>query len=611
MQSNVFTWKFGELDGAGIDWNQFRFYAWFEVAAYMAVIALIIRCRKFFAAYTVHIAGILIASQIATLIPQENFQVTIRDTFRQSVSGDLASYKNYEYTLDGFCDYSKEGNVVVMILDALGTRVFERIIDDEPTCKDSFADFTQFKNCFVHDPAGTKYSVPRILTGCNTDGHPWSYVNYFSNAYNREHTLLKTLSRNGYECKVLTSAANTVKWDENYIANIRPLKNVTSPDSKVSAVNQLVTLTLFRIVPTHVKPYCYDKLNHSNVSSNDNAAVVSESNDSGFRPLNKSLADYEFYQFIKDASWSSGANTKQVRFIHLSGAHAPYTMNENCEPEDIKTLDGEIRQGKGALKIASEFIEKMKASGVYDNSLIVVLSDHGPFRGMIDYYIDESSMNRPLLMVKCPQTHQPELQTNNSPVHLKDTTPAILTKLGIERPLDAFSWFDMPPLLAAERNKEWTTFWNRKQAHSQALSFDGKSDKLATEIKLQRKHILLSNNTVHIEIAGDATDVVGENKFKTLTLALVKTGERNTCANVIVPIEYKNTKTDRGNCWVVNTDIKFNNTPDGEYELVVMLPANKLYAKLGRTVTVANGIAKTVNKITTENIAAHDGGVVR
>jgi hypothetical protein len=64
-------------------------------------------------------------------------------------------------------------------------------------------------------------------------------------------------------------------------------------------------------------------------------------------------------------------------------------------------------------------------------------------------------------------------------------------------------------------------------------------------------------------------------------------------------------------CWAAKAKLDLSDIPDGEYELFVVLPYSNKHTKLGKTIRVINGIAASVNKATTENIATIDGRVIR
>ncbi len=114
-------------------------------------------------------------------------------------------------------------------------------------------------------------------------------------------------------------------------------------------------------------------------------------------------------------------------FLHLYEPHAPYEP-----PEPFRTLyasnpyDGEIAT---ADAITGRFLDFLKARGLYDRSLIVLLSDHG--EGLNDHgesehgvFLYREVLQVPLL-VKLPKGSAPAPRASAVPVQLSDVFTTI------------------------------------------------------------------------------------------------------------------------------------------------------------------------------------------
>jgi choline-sulfatase len=134
-----------------------------------------------------------------------------------------------------------------------------------------------------------------------------------------------------------------------------------------------------------------------------------------------------------------GTHAAQPFFLllHLYEPHSPYDAPEPYRSQ-FKPYDAEIA---AADAIVGRFLETLKAQGLYDQALIVLLSDHG--EGLGDHGEDEhgiflyrESIQVPL-MVKLP--HAARASRVSEPVGLRDVMPAILNELNIGLPpgLDA------------------------------------------------------------------------------------------------------------------------------------------------------------------------------
>jgi len=124
--------------------------------------------------------------------------------------------------------------------------------------------------------------------------------------------------------------------------------------------------------------------------------------------------------------------TKPVFFLlHLYEPHTPYTPPEPFASRYADKYDGEIAH---ADAIVGDFIQSLKDRGLYDQSLIVVLSDHG--EGLGDHgeeehglFLYREAIQVPLV-VKLPQQKFAGEKVS-APVQLIDVVPTILERTGV------------------------------------------------------------------------------------------------------------------------------------------------------------------------------------
>lgn len=97
---------------------------------------------------------------------------------------------------------------------------------------------------------------------------------------------------------------------------------------------------------------------------------------------------------------------KQIKFIHITGAHYPYLIDENAQEVGPDSVSG-VQCARGVLCIVKEYFDELRKNGVYDNSNIILAADYG-------YFWDDVLTN-PLFVVK-PHDSSGELILNNAPV---------------------------------------------------------------------------------------------------------------------------------------------------------------------------------------------------
>ena len=149
------------------------------------------------------------------------------------------------------------------------------------------------------------------------------------------------------------------------------------------------------------------------------------------------LCDVPFYESLSQigVSVSLDDTPKMFKFIHMYGAHPPYTMTENYQElsYDVwRTSDDEmaLSQMKGSLKIVYEYIKQLKETKKYDNSLIFITADHGA--SIRDENGEETAVNFPILIVKEPYEHNEELIYSYAPVCQDDIIATIRKISGID-----------------------------------------------------------------------------------------------------------------------------------------------------------------------------------
>jgi choline-sulfatase len=138
-------------------------------------------------------------------------------------------------------------------------------------------------------------------------------------------------------------------------------------------------------------------------------------------------------------------------FLHLYDPHAPYRPAEPFASRyKAEPYDGEIAATDAAV---GTLLDELKRSGIYDEAIVVVLSDHGEALGehgeaQHGVFLYRETLQVPLL-VKLPGGTRGG-ETVTEPAQLADVTPTLLALTG--RPVPAE--IDGLPLLGPAESKE-------------------------------------------------------------------------------------------------------------------------------------------------------------
>ncbi|HVT04217.1 MAG TPA: sulfatase-like hydrolase/transferase [Thermoanaerobaculia bacterium] len=131
--------------------------------------------------------------------------------------------------------------------------------------------------------------------------------------------------------------------------------------------------------------------------------------------------------------WLEGhRTTPALFFLHLYEPHSPYDPPEPYKSRFASAYDGEIAT---ADAMVGRFLAELKRLGMYDDSVVFLLSDHG--EGLNDHgeaehgvFLYREDLHVPLIM-KLPKSESRGGSIAN-PVQLIDVAPTILDILGLK-----------------------------------------------------------------------------------------------------------------------------------------------------------------------------------
>ena len=245
-----------------------------------------------------------------------------------------------------------------------------------PEFRDIFTDFTYYPDTLGAYQV-TELAVPQILTGywyeCEDEFRTW-YID-------KIHTspFLNRLKEEGYLTGVYDQLDVPVPRediDEYENVSIRPygLKSV-----KTFIMDEL-RMIFFMYMPFQLKKYEPYAL---------------------FNLTNEMPADYYYtwyndvnYEYFRDTPFET-APEKRFRFIHIMGAHPPFKFDKymnDVEDTDEANYENELLS---TVTVLETYLKALKESGTYDNSVIVILGDHG-----FGDHVHSDTRQNPLLLIK-------------------------------------------------------------------------------------------------------------------------------------------------------------------------------------------------------------------
>ena len=400
LQGKMLPYDYGQLNGERIDWSSFGLRPFYNTMLWIIIpiiFVLLAAWRKEKAAMIMrNIAFMILIVQVISLL----FLVREHRSMEKDTVNGYISTEN-EFSI------SSGQNTIVLLLDAFDAELIMELqqrYQDE--VEDTFKDFTFYHNT-LGASGNTLNSVPVYLSGM-VNSESLDYNEYMKKAYT-ESPLIKELSENDYNAGfyVSTYLVDPVirKAADNYKIEQIKVKNQLGIGIK------FLQLVGFKYSPHILKRffwlYTEEFNNLKNVEEND---IYNTNN-------------FVFYDKLCNEGFDILSDEKCFRYYHIDGTHVPYNMNEECDyvenEEDVSLLD----QARGCMKIVREFVSDLKSAGVYDNTAIIIMADHG--------WVYHDHQN-PLFMVKQRKESKP-VEVSEMPLSYLDVADILCDLLKNER----------------------------------------------------------------------------------------------------------------------------------------------------------------------------------
>ncbi|MBP3654096.1 MAG: hypothetical protein J6J04_01520, partial [Oscillospiraceae bacterium] len=425
LQSNLMAGPYGSLNGAAIDWSSMDRWGvltsgvWVLCIAVPAALVLLLKNRRILNL----IAGVVLALQVLTCV----VLIAIGGTQDMIKTDDFSITNEEAFTL------SDKQNVVVFLTDNFSSTLLEEIITEDTAYNEQFDGFTYFP-----DTSGggctTKGGLPFILTGMWND-NSLSYKDYLKQGY-ENNKLYSTLEELGYDSRLFVEKQYVDSSAAAIFENMEYEKTIVNEPMVMQLMYKLTAFTCF---PHYLKEFFWM------YTGEFAEATISEEDSTHLTP------DTAFYNSLMSIGLSTNSDyTGAYRFYYLNGPHAPYTMDENAQYSDNAT---EMQQAKGSLKIVSDYIQQLKALGLYDDTMIVVLADHGDW--------ESEELFNPMLMVKPFASETDGITVSEAPISYVDLMPTFMEALTGED--CGTTIFEIPKDQPRERRflyYEWAGDWS-------------------------------------------------------------------------------------------------------------------------------------------------------
>jgi len=415
LEGNFLNYDLGELNGQDIDWKMYQSKIWLDTILWCAIIIASLLFSRWLNKNSAGISTILLVFLFVSSIL--NF-----------ISNPIPVKKTGYYTNNQqWFEFSTGKNIVVLILDSFRADAFDTVLASYPEYKVVFKDFTQYTNTTGGYPT-TYPSVPMILTGQFFDNSE-PITSFIASIENQ--TLPALLKQHDFEVENFNSEFFLSVYDN--VSTSMPARAV------ITHTTREYLLATIRYAPLLLKRVAINQYYQGNDYYHKNMVVFSD--------------------LTRELSSTNRGNV--FKFAHLTGAHRPFQLDS----ELTFVNKGYYEQAAASLKVASDLLTAMKAEGVYDNSLVIILGDHGTpiprevIEGNLAY------IYQPLLLTKKPGQVYSEIQISSAPVSLSDIPISVATEMNIAHDYPGYSLFSGVP---DDRSRRWffyqwkNSFWKEE-----------------------------------------------------------------------------------------------------------------------------------------------------
>lgn len=400
IEGNYMAGFLPPLDGTSIVWKNFIKESIISIIILIIVSTLIFALYK---KYNFKMIGYLKYIGLAIFIMISSSLLTTLLTTN--------ALKQKEYTVTStpknINTYSENENFIIFLLDAVDSRTFYKVLNTNDEYKDIFNDFTYYPDTMGAYPF-TRDSIPFILSGVWNNNKD-EFKDYYVKSMDKS-PLLKNLYDEKYDVNIYDT---DILYNSKNAEKIKNL-SFSSDYDEMNFKRQELKYVLFKYLPFYLKKYSkIDTLNFNG----------SKLSTDGIFDLLDTTFNSEYMSDFKNSK------SNQFKFIHLEGAHVPFNLDKDLNRISGGTYDQKVESN---IVLTGKYMSYLKKNNVYDNSNIIVMSDHG-----YDSTTDLRRQN-PILFIK-GKNEKHNLKISDKAISYDDLQSAYSDLLDHEKSINLFS----------------------------------------------------------------------------------------------------------------------------------------------------------------------------
>ena len=400
IQGNYLVGSLPQLNGDIIDWSKYGDENIISILTFLlVVIGELILIKKYKIDKTIKI-NCYMTIIVFFMLFTSFISILCNKEIYKDKSIEIATTKNIN-------NVSTDKNFFIFLVDSVDSREFAEVVNNNLSYKETFNDFTYYPDT-TSGYLFTRDSIPFILSGI-WNQEETDFVDYYNDAFNNSKLFKKltdeNYNMNFYEYEIYSNNRNFDKFDN--------IKLYSDKIDSVSFFKQFTKYILYKYLPYPLKKYSkIETASFDSCKIEDDIDYFKWSNKEAYNNLiNNKL------EFVDD---------KYFQFLHIEGGHVPFDYDE-----DVNIIENGTYKQKltAVLKVISKFINRLKENNVYDNSVIIILADHGEGK--------DTLRQNPILYIKGINEHH-EMYISDIPVAYEDLIDAYISLLENKKSTELF-----------------------------------------------------------------------------------------------------------------------------------------------------------------------------
>jgi hypothetical protein len=435
IQGNFFLWNYGQLDGKPLNYDAYNVHGIGELTLWISIMFYVLFKYEIVSQWAKKTTLIILASLFLSVLLA--YIDKPKDVW----------HKTYQVVSDNYFKFSNEKNIIIFVIDAARGDIFEDMLSEMTEQEKAiFNGFTFFRNT-TGTFNSTNPAVSGILTGKLYD-YKENSNKVFSDFFHSHTSLPFQLKKLGFVTEIYPYNNNSVFLAPDIVDNLKKIENFNSEELKIRNKKDFDKINLicrFNFSPHYLKKLLFNSSNMYGVAASQvNVSPPIDADDHKRTPseLPLRLKEHLRYNRYFIDSFGSKLSYRQepvFKYFHYHGAHFPFIHDENYVGKILPvSIESYKRQYKGSLLLSIKALtDSLKKQGVYEETMLLVMGDHGLFVPESDgVYPQLNNMDRrvvesliPLLMIKPFGESSMPIKLSSAPVSLFDIPTTIFDSI--------------------------------------------------------------------------------------------------------------------------------------------------------------------------------------